>query len=181
MKKINIKAFILWGILIMFLLGGLFHFVYDITGNQFVLGLLFPVNESIFEHIKIAALPVLIYWSIGYYIKKEEINANVWFTSALISMLIASLLVPMFYYFYTETFGIENMIVDISLLLIGFAISQTIALHYYNHGKGINAKLAVVIMIAVIVLFGFWTVSPPELPIFKEASSGTYGIFSETF
>ncbi len=170
-------SLILWGIPIMFILGGLFHSFYDFTGNQFILGLFFPVNESIFEHIKIAVMPVLIWWTVVYFIKKDEIEIDEWFFSALLSMVISAILVPMLYYFYTGTFGVHLMWVDILILLVALGIGQLVAAHFYKYGEAFDYKISIAIMIFIIVLLAYWTINPPYLPIFKDGQSGTYGIY----
>ena len=43
------------------LLGSLNHFIYEWSGENVVAGLLFATNESVWEHIKLALLPMLLF------------------------------------------------------------------------------------------------------------------------
>ena len=49
------------GIIFTIILGTISHNVYPWTGNNFIAGLFSPVNASIWEHMKIAFFPMLIY------------------------------------------------------------------------------------------------------------------------
>ena len=49
------------GILAVWVSGSLFHFVYDWTGHNTLVGLFFPTNESTWEHMKLAFLPMNLY------------------------------------------------------------------------------------------------------------------------
>lgn len=178
MGKIKLKHIFLWGIPILFGIGALAHFMYEFTGNQFIVGLFFPVNESIFEHIKLSSLPIFLWYLCWYYAKKEEIDADLWFTSGLISLGVTSILIPMLYYFYTEAFGVKIMAVDVMILLVALFFGQVLAYHFYRHAKiGIDYQVAIVIMILIIIIFALFTVFPPEIPLFLDETSGTYGVF----
>lgn len=177
LKKLTIKQIFLWGIPVLFLIGALAHMLYEFTGSQFVVGLFFPVNESIFEHIKLSSLPIFLWYLCWYYSKKSEINADLWFTSGLISLVITSLFIPMLYYFYTGMFGVQIMAVDVIILLVALFFGQVLAYHFYRHGKGFDYLVAIVIMLLILFIFALFTVFPPKIPLFLDESAGTYGIF----
>ena len=49
----------LLGIPLLFIIGSVFHFIYELTGKNIIVGLISPVNESIFQHIKMIILPII--------------------------------------------------------------------------------------------------------------------------
>lgn len=49
------------GIIFVMLTGTLSHFLYDWSGQNPVVGLFTPVNESIWEHMKLLFFPMLLY------------------------------------------------------------------------------------------------------------------------
>lgn len=49
---------ILVGVPVLFLAGTLLHFLYGLSGEFFLVGLLAPVNESVWEHLKLALWPI---------------------------------------------------------------------------------------------------------------------------
>lgn len=167
LKRIKPETYTLIGILVLFVVGSLFHFLYSLTGECFIIGLFVPINESIFEHTKMVVLPIYIWWSIFYLFRKKDLFVNTWFTSALIAMISAIIAIPMLFYFYSQAFGIESLVIDILILLVSLAIGQILGLHYYRHGKGIEYHFAIVLMIVIIILFAFFTINPPAFPIFN--------------
>ena len=52
LKRIKPETYTLIGILVLFVVSSLFHFLYSLTGECFIVGLFVPINESIFEHTK---------------------------------------------------------------------------------------------------------------------------------
>ena len=167
LKRIKPETYTLIGILVLFVVGSLFHFLYSLTGECFIIGLFVPINESIFEHTKMVVLPIFIWWFIFYLFRKKDLFVNAWFTSALIAMISAIIAIPMLFYFYNQAFGIESLVIDILILLISLAIGQILGLHYYRHGKGIEYHFAIFLMIVIIILFAFFTINPPAFPIFN--------------
>lgn len=167
LKRIKPETYTLIGILVLFVVGSLFHFLYSLTGECFIVGLFVPINESIFEHTKMVVLPIFIWWFIFYLFRKKDLFVNAWFTSALIAMISAIIAIPMLFYFYSQAFGIESLVIDILILLISLAIGQILGLHYYRHGKGIEYHFAIFLMIVIIILFAFFTINPPAFPIFN--------------
>ena len=121
LKRIKPETYTLLGILVLFAVGSLFHFLYSLTGECFIIGLFVPINESIFEHTKMVVLPVFIWWFIFYLFRKKDLFVNAWFTSALIAMISAIIAIPMLFYFYSQAFGIESLIIDILILLASFS------------------------------------------------------------
>lgn len=170
LKKITPEKYILLGIIGLFLIGSLFHFIYQLTGKISLIGLFVPTNESVFEHLKMIPVPMIGWWSIFYIFKKNEIFVNAWFSATLIAMITACITVPLIFYFYTQAFGIESVVIDILILLIAIALGQVFGLHYYRHGKGVHYLLAITIMILIIIIFAVFTVYPPNLPIFIDSS-----------
>ena len=167
LKRIKLETYTLIGILVLFVVGSLFHFLYSLTGECFIVGLFVPINESIFEHTKMVVLPIFIWWFIFYLFRKKDLFVNAWFTSALIAMISAIIAIPMLFYFYSQAFGIESLVIDILILLVSLAIGQILGLHYYRHGKGIEYHFAIFLMIVIIILFAFFTINPPAFPIFN--------------
>ncbi|NMC56369.1 MAG: hypothetical protein GYA50_04010 [Eubacteriaceae bacterium] len=177
-KLSNPEKFIIISIPLLFLFGSMFHFLYELSGDSGIVGLFAAVNESVWEHSKMIVLPVFLFWVI-YYIakgKKYSIDKNKWFTSALVSLITALIAMPMIFYFYTEAFGVEFLVVDIIILFLVLMFGQLLGLHFYKHSKGIKWQAAVFAMILIIIVFMIFTYYPPHIPLFLDTPSGTYGI-----
>lgn len=158
---------------VMFILGSLSHFFYEFTNNNKFVGFIAPINESIWEHMKLALYPVFL-CNLIYYLIKSKINnidANKWFTSNMVSVIVSMLSIPFCYYLYTGALGIKNPIVNIFILLIAITFGQLLALHTYRKGRGTNVTFAIIIVLLIMILFGILTYNPLNFPIFKDIRS----------
>lgn len=166
----DVKKALIYSVGIIFLVSSFFHFMYQLSGQNFIVGLFVPINESVWEHLKMVVLPIIGWWSYIYATKGKEyaIDINKWFSSALISLLTALITIPMLYYFYTSAFGVELLVVDILILFIAVLLGQLLAFHYYKYGKGFNYKIIFVVFLIIIFMFMYFTINPPNLPIFIE-------------
>lgn len=172
------EKWILLGIPILFLVGSMFHFLYEISGENLIIGTFAPVNESIWEHLKLVVLPIICWWGIYDLTegKNYNINKNPWFTGAIIALITALITIPLGYYFYTGAFGIELLAIDIALLLIAIFIGQVIGLHIYRHSNGIPVRLSILVMLGILVVFIIFTFNPPHLPMFLDTIGNQYGV-----
>ena len=60
--------------IIIIILGVLLHFAYEWSGDNKFIGLITPVNESIWEHLKLLFFPTLVTIIIGTFIFKNDYN-----------------------------------------------------------------------------------------------------------
>ena len=176
----NSKKIILSGILPIFILGAIVHFMYDWCSIT-LLGLVCPINSSIWEHMKMAVLPTIIWWGATYLLFKDklELNFKRYFVAFTASLLASTFLMPFLFYTYREGLGIHLLIVDILNLLCTVTMGQFLGLHIYNHYSGKNKcfNLCMIIFLIVVVLFVVFTFTPPHIPIFRDYYTGTYGIY----
>jgi len=172
------KKWILIGIPILFLIGSCMHFLYGFTGDNVIIGSIAPVNESVWEHLKMVVLPVILWWTIYYLAvgERNNIDKNKWFTGALVALLTALITIPLLFYFYTGAFGVESLVIDILLLFLALLFGQLAGLHFYKFSKGINSIISISILVLLIFIFILFTFYPPQLPLFLQAIIGNYGI-----
>ena len=173
MKLKTIKIIGVFGI---FITSFIVHFIYNIFPNILV-SIFFPVNESIFEHMKILFTSTLLYGIIDYYLLvKNKIDFHNFrfqlFFTAFISVIIYLILyLPLFKIFR------DNFIVAVGLMLVVYAIGQYIS---YNLLKDIEYRfvndLAIPFIIICYILFFYFTYNPPENYLFYDFSKNKYGI-----
>jgi len=73
MKKYVLK----WevsGILFVFLLGALLHFLFEWSGESRIVGLFASVNESVWEHFKQGFWPMCLFAAIEYRFLRVHVN-----------------------------------------------------------------------------------------------------------
>lgn len=171
LKKIKIIAVI--GI---FLLSFISHFTYELFPN-IIFSFIFPVNESIWEHMKIIFTSTLIYGIIDYLLlKKYKIKYNNFPFQLYFTSLIG---IPIYLVIYLPLYKLlgENMVISISLLLLVYIITQIVS---YNILKEKELKSLNIIAIPVILLsylgFIYLTYNPPHTYIFYDTKENKYSI-----
>ena len=171
MKKIKIV-----GVFIIFGLSILSHFMYEWLTNS-IFSILFPVNESIWEHMKLLVTPVLIFSLFEYIIyRRKNINYNNFLLSYAISMILGILIYLLIYLPIDAIFG-HSAFVAIGLLFITFIIIEIVSYYIMRYR---NIKYSSIIGISIIlfiyIIFGYLTYNPPYNDLFYDTQKKIYGI-----
>lgn len=164
------------GFVFVSIIGSISHFVFKWSGYNIAVGLLFPVNESTWEHLKLLFFPYLIWSVIEYYLMKKEKGI---FMSKLIGVLSGMAAIVIFFYTYTGILGKSIEIVNILSFFLGAGIAFLIDYHFIKAKKFDNARIdtiAVAVFIAIGAVFMIFTIVPPFIPLFKDPINSTYGI-----
>lgn len=162
----NYKKYLTIGIPILFIIGSIFHFIYQWSGNNILIGFISPINESIWEHLKLVLIPMTIYWLI-YPLINPDIQKNKWYFSLLISLISSILTIICFHYTYTGVFAIESLILDIFSLLLGITIGHLLGVHIFKYGLAIPSFISLTLILALFIIFLIFTINPPHFPIFQ--------------
>ena len=99
----QIKQYTIIGILFGLTAGTLSHFLYDWTGNNTIIGLFTPVNESIWEHMKLLFFPMLAYSLLMIIICRRNYPCII--AASCLGILTGTFLIPLLYYSYTFILG----------------------------------------------------------------------------
>lgn len=171
LKKIKIlDIFLIFGLCF------LFHFLYEWFPNS-LFSIFFPVNESIWEHMKIIYTPIIFYTIIDFLLfTKNNVKVSNIFTSAFFSSFLSIIVYLIIYLPIYHLIG-ENMVVSIVLLFLIIIFSQYIS--YLILISKSNYKLNVVSFILIIlgfVIFGYLTYNPLENYLFLDTTKNKYGI-----
>lgn len=170
MGKVKIKDLLINSIFSICVLGVLFHFAYDLLGKGKILGIIFPVNESIFEHLKLALYPYIFWFMLTYFIykKKLEIDFKKWFILMVYAIIHSIFLILALYYIYTGALGLSSTLFDILIYFISISYTQIkLASIYENYPiKKSYFIVSILILIILLLLFTIFTFSPPNIPIF---------------
>ena len=172
LKKIKII-----GVVVIFLLTVLFHFLYDIFPNV-VFSIFFPVNESIWEHMKLLYSSILVWGIIEYFIlKSKNIKFNN-FGYQLFLTVFSSILIYLIIFLPIYNLIGENMVVSIGILILVIILEQIFS--YYllkdKNDKDILDKISIVLIILFYVVFAFLTYNPIKNYIFYDTQDHVYGI-----
>ena len=174
--KRSVLRWELVGIGVIFIVGALFHFLFEWSGSWSPVGVIAAVNESVWEHFKIAFWPALFYAIIEYPFLKRSVNN--FFIAKAIGLYIMPVVIAAIFYAYTAIFDEEILIVDILIFLVAVVLGQLASYKILTMKQWPKWLwgLGVIMVILLAVAFGIFTFYPPELGIFRDAVSGGYGI-----
>lgn len=165
------RKIIIFGIIFIFIVSSLIHSLYDWTGKPLIIGLIAPINESLWEHLKMPIIPTVLWWIIAYYLflNKKEADLTKWILCGMISFIITILVTGTFYYIYTGALGIHSMIFDVLSLLLGIilGVTKAIDIYYGKNPSPFSYYLVYFIFFAFMFMFIVFTFKAPDLPLFQ--------------
>lgn len=156
------------------MIGTLFHFLYDFTGGNVLAALISPVNESIWEHIKLIFFPMVFFEIIEYYFYGNAFE-QFWCVK-LKGVLLAMVLIPVLYYTYTGIIGKSFDWLNIVIFFVTAAISYLVETRMFLNRRECQLQSWVVFAVIVVIalLFFVFTFYPPHIPFFQDPMTGTY-------
>lgn len=162
-------------ILIIFIFCFITHFIYEYFPSFFT-SLFFPVNESIWEHMKMLISSIIIWESILYFIlKKNNYHINNFFLNVLCICLCSVSIFLILYYSLYFIIG-DSFIINIILLFISIFISVNIGFKILNNDNYSMELFSFICIIIIYIIFGVFTYYPPKSPLFINPISKKYGI-----
>ena len=171
MKKIKFIS-----IFILFFISFLVHFLYDKFPSFFTL-IFAPVNESVWEHMKVIFTSIIIYSIFeALYFKKKNIKVN----NYIFSIFISGILGIIFYlaaYIPLHLLLGHSMIIAIVILFLTFVLISQISLYLFNseEHKSLN-KISIILIIVVYGIFTYLSYNPIKNFLFYDTNKEKYGI-----
>lgn len=173
--KRSIPLWQLMGFAITSLGGTILHYLYDLTGQSVYAAPFSGVNESTWEHMKLLFFPMFVFALIQSLFFKDY--DNFWCVK-LKGILLGLVLIPVIFYTYNGVFGKSPDWFNIEIFFISAAVVYLYETRLLNNGYNcILPKWLSFALICIIgLLFIVFTFAPPEIPIFLDPITGTYGI-----
>ena len=177
MKLKNNKRIVIINTIAIFLTMFLFSNIYKWIPN-FLTASLFPVNESLFEHLKLMYVTQIIVSLIVYmFLKSKNIKVNNYFLGLLLSTIFTILLFFLIYIPLYSRIG-ENLIVTMLLYLVVLIIGEYVFYLIMSKFKNLsfyNTISLLVIALTWLILI-YLTFTPPHTEFFFDPISEIYGI-----
>lgn len=166
----SLKRHTVLGIIFVLFVGTLAHFLYDLSGNNHMIGLFTPVNESIWEHMKLLFFPMLLYSLFMVHRLKEKYPCTI--SSLCLGILTGTALIPVLFYAYTSLLGRDFFILDIGTFIVSVLFAFWISYRLTLSCK-VKPYTAFLCILTGILFFCFirFTYHPPALAIFAEPSA----------
>lgn len=186
------KKYVIVGFFIVGILGTLFHFVYDWSGQAWFVGLFVPVNESTWEHMKLLFIPMLLYITICFWFVRKKIDQNyisskngkgiidnkkeksdelskIIYTGLFVN-IVGTWSIPFLFYGYMGILGFEVAWIDISTFFIAvfivFALQYHVLINSYKKQTVNCGKTVLIVNLIQLFAFVLLTYRPLNLGIF---------------
>jgi len=162
------------GAIFSILAGSLLHFVFEWSGNSEIVALFAAVNESTWEHLKLAFWPTFIFALIEWLIWGRKTKN---FCQAVAVKLVSMPFLIIILFYGWLLFFEDSFIWDISIFIISVIIGYILSYRILNTKRNIGYQRLFILMI-VIILFAmsFLTYFPPKNLLFEDPVNGGYGI-----
>ncbi len=135
------------GFFVVGLLGTVFHFVYELTGDNAIVGLFVPISESVWEHLKLLYFPYLLYCMAEWAVYGRHIGGFLF--SRWAGVLCGLISIPVLFLIYTSITGKPIVCIDILIFFISVALSFWVSLKRILTNKDQHRKNS----IGMILLF----------------------------
>ncbi|MBR2459901.1 MAG: hypothetical protein IKB34_01540 [Clostridia bacterium] len=173
--KRSIGLWQLMGFAVTSLGGTVLHFLYDWLGKAVWIAPFSGVNESTWEHMKLLFWPMFIFAAVQSFFFKER--KELWCVK-LQGVLLGLGLIPALFYAYNGIIGSSPDWINVVIFFISAAIAYIYETCRFNSGAVVckHPRLAFYLLCAIAVLFVVFTFRTPEIGIFKDPITETYGV-----
>ena len=166
-----------YAIIPLFLLGSILHFVYEWSRHNRKVALIAAVNESYWEHIKIAFWPVFILYLTEFALGGWKIASFIPSKTVSLYTIIIFMVSSVFAYKYFTKKNILFM--DIGLFGVTILVAQIIGINLLKDlaPSPLTIWISVFFLFSILISFISFTLRPPTEPdIFKDPITKKYGI-----
>lgn len=169
---------ILWqaaGFALVTFIGTILHFLYDWTGRSILVAPFSGVNESTWEHMKLLFWPLFLFALVQWLFFKDQ--ENYWCVK-LAEILLGLVLIPVLFYTYNGVFGKSPDWINIAIFYITALLVFLFEWRAFKNDR-LQCKypqLAFAAIILIGALFVVFTFVPPQIPLFQDPLTGTYGV-----
>ena len=154
------------GFLFTLIAGTLLHFVYEWSGFNYFVGFFAPVNESVWEHLKLLVIPAVL-WCLGRFLI-HMYDYTTYLPAVSLGIISGALSIIVIFYTYSGIIGTSYVVFDVlififSIFLVFYIIKRTADMGSFPTPTVISSLIVLVLLLVCIVLF---TIYPPKLGLF---------------
>ncbi len=159
----------------MVLFGSFLHFTYDLSNHNKTVAIFSAVNESTWEHIKIALTPYFI-WTLVDGVRYFD-NPN-FFVAKLLGLLVIIIMMPLLFYGYQLFTKKTILAFDISIFFVTILLAQVVnylVLKMKPFSMGIR-HISITLYTVILVLYFLLTFFPIKNFLFLDPITKNYGL-----
>ena len=155
--------------------GTLLHFLYDWLGEAVWIAPFSGVNESTWEHMKLLFWPMLLVSVIQFRFFRDR--EHFW-CIATRGILLGLVLIPVLFYTYNGVIGPSPDWLNIVIFFVSAAAAYIYETRLFNAGRlrCRSPRSAIAALAVIAILFVVFTFVTPEIGIFRDPLTGTYGV-----
>lgn len=171
--------FVLISAVVISLVGTLAHFLYDIAHHNKVMGLFAAVNESTWEHTKIALTPMLLCGLVDGWLFGADPN---YFLAKFFSLVAVIVLIPLLFYGYKALLGRDVLVLDILIFYVAILAGQGLFGWLLMAGSlgFVGQYLGCVGLFATLACYMVFTLMPARNFLFRDPITHRYGFRAHT-
>lgn len=156
-------------LLLLVVIGSAWHFLYAIFGRPWTLGWFVPINESVWEHLKLGYGATLML--LPYDLLRSWHDQPFSVLGRALGIIVLDVIVVIGFYAYTSVTEHSILPVDIGLYVVGCAAAVLLHSRMVRTPPSRRAQWAgIALLIAMGMLFALWTYTPPGYEIFRPSS-----------
>ncbi len=154
--------------------GTLLHFLYGWLGKAAWIAPFSGVNESTWEHMKLLFWPTFLYAIVQYFFFRDR--EDFWCIK-LRGIFLGLTLIPILFYTYNGVIGKSPGWINIAIFFISAAALYIYETRLFDSDKAScrSPKTAFALLCIIGFLFALFSFRTPELGIFLDPITGTYG------
>jgi len=164
------------GIAFIFLAGSAWHFLFEWLGYWRPIAWLAPVNESVWEHLKMTFWPGMLWAGLEARLLRQKPSAF-WLAKACGLLLMPAIIAGVFYS-YTAILGRFYLPIDILSFFLAIVAGQLLSYRLATRLEGGQRAqgLGLAIIALMALAFVVFTYAPPHIFLFKDGPTQGYGI-----
>ncbi len=173
----NTKSWSIAGMLFTLILGILLHFTYAWSEGNLLVAIFSVVNESIWEYLKLLFTPMFLFAILEFFAYGSELPNFI--PVRLLSILLGMITITTIFYTYVGIMGDHVLVSDIGIFILGILAAYSFSYKmlqtgYLSSSVAVAAGLAGLLIL--LICFFIFTFNPPQLPLFQDPFSLSYGI-----
>ena len=173
--KRSIGTWQLAGFAVTALGGTLLHFLYEWLEEAPWIAPFSGINESTWEHMKLLFWPMLLFAILQSFFFRDR--KDFWCIK-MKGILLGLTLIPLLFYLYNGIIGKSPDWLNIAIFFLSAAMTYIYETRLFHSDKRCarSAKFSIVVLSAIALCFVVFTFATPEIGLFKDPLTGTYGI-----
>ena len=150
------------------LLGSLLHFVWQWSGQNMLVALVGAVNESTWEHLKLAFWPAFF---LGVWSWSHDQDRPGRLPALALRCTLPSFLIIGLFYGYTFLLGRHALVADLAIFVVAVGVGEWAGnLMLDHHPSKAVERMAALLLVLSLLAFSVFTFFPPDFFLFHEPS-----------